>query len=493
MNTMTVNNILQDDKLINLIKSNFNESDLQLFELNYKIYTTCKNNLNDFIIDLDEVWKWIGYNKKSDAKKVLINIKTLFENKDYKILLRRSPQQKSSIDNRGGYNREQILLTINCFKKFCLKASTEQSEKIYDYYIKMEDIITIYIENKHNEIIKDNKTFLELKDKETNQLLQLKDIEIEANNKILELKNQQIENNRMQLEESLTRLHLKNLEIESFKNRKYEEIEKNKNVYIFSCDKPNIYKIGKSKDVELRRKQLQTANVDKIIIHHTRPTSDDYILELVVHSILDQYRCKSNGEHFTGNLDYLKMVIDMSQVFFYTLKSTYEYISKDEFLLKINENILNQSTIEPYELSIDTILESNNKLKKLNKKNIIIPITETIITNNLDSSPQIPEPFNVDNDSSVQNPVIVSNNHNPSIISNNLNTAIVSNNQYPSILSTDINIKNYSLLNYGSKNSYRTIRTCQLCNTVLKSSDSDLYKHQLTNKCSKLRNAIVIR
>jgi hypothetical protein len=123
----------------------------------------------------------------------------------------------------------------------------------------MEEIITKYIESKHKENL------------ETNNKLQLKDIEIEANNKILELKNQEIENNRMQLEESLTRLYLKNLEVNCYKNKKYEEIEKNKNVYIFSCDKPNIYKIGKSKDVELRRKQLQTANVDKIIIHHTRP------------------------------------------------------------------------------------------------------------------------------------------------------------------------------------------------------------------------------
>jgi len=48
---------------------------------------------------------------------------------------------------------ETILLTINCFKKFCLKASTDKADKIYDYYIKMEDIITKYIDNKNNEIL----------------------------------------------------------------------------------------------------------------------------------------------------------------------------------------------------------------------------------------------------------------------------------------------------------------------------------------------------
>jgi hypothetical protein len=62
-------NILQDDQLINLIKSNFNKDDMQLFDLNYKIYTTNKNNLNDFIVDFDEVWKWIGFSTKANGKK----------------------------------------------------------------------------------------------------------------------------------------------------------------------------------------------------------------------------------------------------------------------------------------------------------------------------------------------------------------------------------------------------------------------------------------
>jgi len=366
----TNENLLYDDKLLNLIKSNFNENDMELFKLNYKFYIANKNNIDEFIVDFNEVYKWIGFTRKDNAKRLLESKnsenKKIFEiNKDYIIKMNENtfPLERVKVNGRP---IEIILLTINCFKKFCLKASTDKADKIYDYYIKMEDIITKYIENKNNEILY-----------ETNQ--------------ILELKNQEFENNKMLLEDTLTKLHLKNQEIDTFKNRKYEEIQKTKNVYIFSCDKPNIYKIGKSKDVEQRKKQLQTANVDTIIIHHTRPTSDDYLLELIVHSILDQYRCKSNGEHFTANLDYMIMVIDMAEIFFDTLRSTYEYITKEEFLQKINENILNQLIIDPYELNIDLILESNNKLKKINKKSIIkqninentLPITDTIIANNL--------------------------------------------------------------------------------------------------------------
>jgi DNA polymerase III psi subunit len=323
----------QDDKLISLIKSNFNESDMNIFELNYKFYIANKNNLNDFLVDFDEVWRWIGFSTKQKAKDLLL--KEFEINIDYKMntIKLNCEVKQNRIEKRGGTNKEIILLTIECFKIFCLTAATVQSKKIYRYYIKMENIITKYMENKQLEIITENNN--------NKQLLQIKDQEIEKNKKLLN--------------DTLNKLQLKDQEVDSFKNKKYEEIEKDKNVYIFSCDKSNIYKIGKSKDVIARKKQLQTGNVDDIIIHHTRPTSNDYLLEQIVHYVLDSYRCKSNGEHFTANLEYTKIVIDIAEVFLDTLKSTYEHISNDELLQKINENILNLSK------NVNQTLLINNK------------------------------------------------------------------------------------------------------------------------------------
>jgi hypothetical protein len=156
------NNFLNDDQLISLIKSSFNESDMKLFEFNYKIYTTNKNNLDDFSVDLDEVWKWIGFSTKGNAKKLLESKnkdnKHFFEiNKDYVIKMVFIHKDK----NHGGRPSNKILLTVKCFKKFCLKASTEQSDQIYDYYIKMEEIIIKYIENKHKQMIINNNKILE--------------------------------------------------------------------------------------------------------------------------------------------------------------------------------------------------------------------------------------------------------------------------------------------------------------------------------------------
>ena len=43
-------------------------------------------------------------------------------------------------------------MTINCFKKFCLKAGTKKAEEIHEYYIKMEETLHEIIEEESNEL-----------------------------------------------------------------------------------------------------------------------------------------------------------------------------------------------------------------------------------------------------------------------------------------------------------------------------------------------------
>ena len=76
-------NILQDDKLISLIKSNFNKDDIKLFELNYRLYIENKNNPNGFHVNFDDVYKWSGFSTQGNAKKLLV--KDFELNIDYKI------------------------------------------------------------------------------------------------------------------------------------------------------------------------------------------------------------------------------------------------------------------------------------------------------------------------------------------------------------------------------------------------------------------------
>jgi phage anti-repressor protein len=51
----------------------------------------------------------------------------------------------------SGMNKEQIMLTVNTFKKFCLKANTKKADEIHDYYIKLEELLHETVEEETNE------------------------------------------------------------------------------------------------------------------------------------------------------------------------------------------------------------------------------------------------------------------------------------------------------------------------------------------------------
>ena len=65
-------NIFNDDNLIRLIKEEFNNNDNQLFQMSFKLFNISHNKPNDYIIDLDDVYKWIGFSTKGHAKTLLI-------------------------------------------------------------------------------------------------------------------------------------------------------------------------------------------------------------------------------------------------------------------------------------------------------------------------------------------------------------------------------------------------------------------------------------
>ena len=100
------------------------------------------------MIDLDNVWKWLGYNQKIKAKDLLE--KNFIINIDYKFLLSQSTQQKKHV--RGGHNKETIMLNIKTFKRLCLKAGTTKADEIHEYYIKLEETLQEVIQEESNEL-----------------------------------------------------------------------------------------------------------------------------------------------------------------------------------------------------------------------------------------------------------------------------------------------------------------------------------------------------
>jgi hypothetical protein len=135
-------------KLVQKVKNNFSNYEQQLFVSSFYCYLNY-NSKTDFVIDLDNVWKWLGFSQKDAAKRVLE--KNFVPNKDYNVLLHKPVEQKKTFlnpevgeakkDTRGGHNRETIMLNVETFKKFCLKAGTKKADEIHDYFLKLEELL----------------------------------------------------------------------------------------------------------------------------------------------------------------------------------------------------------------------------------------------------------------------------------------------------------------------------------------------------------------
>ena len=178
----TFNTTKYQSKLIEKLQSKFTNYEQQLFLSSFYCYLKYYK-INDFIIDLDDVWKWLGFNKKCNAKVTLE--KNFIIDKDYKCLLSRKGEQdfmtdknilllsaqeqtflsenndddeivqnpkKESKSSRGGHNREIIMMNIKTFKKFCLKAGTKKADEIHDYFIKLEETLQEIINDESNEL-----------------------------------------------------------------------------------------------------------------------------------------------------------------------------------------------------------------------------------------------------------------------------------------------------------------------------------------------------
>ena len=100
------------------------------------------------MIDLDDVWKWLGFNQK--VKAVALLEKQFIIEKDYKLLL--SQQVKQKKEGRGGHNKDTIMLNLKTFKLFCIKADTKKAQEIHEYFIKLEELMQTIVQEESDEL-----------------------------------------------------------------------------------------------------------------------------------------------------------------------------------------------------------------------------------------------------------------------------------------------------------------------------------------------------
>lgn len=95
-------------------------------ELAFSIYTSEE----DYPVDLDDAWQWLGYDQKSNCLNKLKN--NFEEGEDF--------SSKSVKSSTGGRPRTAIFLTVDVFKSLGMMAGTSQGKAIRKYFLECEKI-----------------------------------------------------------------------------------------------------------------------------------------------------------------------------------------------------------------------------------------------------------------------------------------------------------------------------------------------------------------
>ena len=133
-----------NNKLLNKIKDTFSCEQQRLFITSFFCWLNY-HPLNDYIIDINTIWKWLGFSQKASAKRII--------EKNFKLNIDYIVPKETKLDlSRGGHNKETILLNIKSFKLLCLKAETTKANEIHEYFIKLEEMLQDVIQEESNEL-----------------------------------------------------------------------------------------------------------------------------------------------------------------------------------------------------------------------------------------------------------------------------------------------------------------------------------------------------
>ena len=380
-------------KLIEKLQTKFSDYQQQLFLSSFYCYLKY-DKLNDFVIDLDDVWEWLGFINKGNAK---INLKKNFvDDKDFKCLLLKlqkrtfepefmngNPKENeeslllniqdqfevikkieedSAPSKRGGSNKEKIMMNITTFKKFCLKAGTKKADVIHDYFIKLEEALQEIVNEESNEL----RLQLEKNESEIVRINHQKNKDIEkvlistfpVNTECIYIG--KIDNKSANGENLLKFGHTNNLSVRVTEHRKnYDNF-----LIIYAFKVTNKVEIENCiKNNSKIRKQLRTISVNGYNKTENIAYDDDkFTIEKVI------YYIKTIAEEKT-----------------YSIENFYHLVEKNEALEKKNIELsdeLEKTKIISQNQQIQ-INELNKKIKTLTEKNNSLNLkNESLVTEN---------------------------------------------------------------------------------------------------------------
>ena len=294
-------------KIVDKLNETFSEQEQHWYVANLYMYMNY-HATNDYPINLDDVFKMIGFANKGNAMKT---IKSNFvENEDYKTSL--LPKEKSSW---GGSGKEEIMLNIDTFKNLCMIAKTDKGKEIRKYYVKLENI--------YNEIIKE---------------------EIQEQKTLLENKDKLLENN--------CELQRHNILLKEYSNSNYYI------VYLIKVktisDKKWVLKIGESRMGITNRYKEHKSKYPECIVLDVFLVKRCKEFERFLHQRLNGYRYKELSGHENEN-----------ELFLVGEELSYSYIIKliQDNIRNYNDDLLE---VQSLNLEVELLKIENQKLKLKN-------------------------------------------------------------------------------------------------------------------------------
>ncbi|MDM9583070.1 hypothetical protein [Nostoc sp. GT001] len=100
-------------------------------EISLEIAIYLWNSVEQFPVDFELAWQWLGYTRKDSAKKKLT--RNFVENEDY--MLRHLAE---SAPDKGLTHRDDIWLSCNCLKEMAMMAGTEKGKEVRQYFLECE-------------------------------------------------------------------------------------------------------------------------------------------------------------------------------------------------------------------------------------------------------------------------------------------------------------------------------------------------------------------
>jgi phage anti-repressor protein len=239
--TFSLSNEYQTN-MIKILNEEFTESQQQWYVANLYIFMHY-HPTNDYPINLENVFKMIGFANKGNAMKT---IKSNFtKDEDYKLLI--IPREKKQ---NAGRSEHEIMLNVDTFKNLCMLVKTDKGKEIRKYYVKLENI--------HNKIIKQ---------------------EIEQQKRILQEKDTQLENKELE----------KKREVEMTLRNSFD---KRSLVYLIkiTINDEIIYKFGHTDDIKTRLRSHKNIIGEDIELVYCIESTDKKMLERLLKDYLEQYK-----------------------------------------------------------------------------------------------------------------------------------------------------------------------------------------------------------